>query len=197
MLTRAQFRGLYKYHHLLDMETTGHSHQVALLMRDLSREMGFSKEDCMVSYVLGYVHDCGKYYIPAAILQKNGPLSESEYDLIKAHPVLGAQIVFDATGSRELAAVIAAHHERLDGSGYPYGLGDRGILPLSRMLSICDSFEAMTAKRLYRSPLTAEAAATELQRCADIQFDKALVALFVEKVLPRWADKQFSQPSRV
>lgn len=192
MLTRAQFRSLYKYHQLLDPETTGHSRRVALLMRELSREMGFSKDDCMVSYVLGYVHDCGKYYVPANILQKKGPLSESEYDLIKAHPALGAQIVFDTTGSRELAEVIAAHHERLDGSGYPYGLGDRGILPLSRMLSICDSFEAMTAKRLYRVPLTPEAAARELRRCADVQFDKALVALFVEKVLPKWTNKQFS-----
>ena len=191
MLTRTQFRSLYKYHQLLDPETTGHSHRVALLMRDLSREMGFSKEDCIVSYVLGYVHDCGKYYVPANILQKRGPLTENEYDLIKAHPVLGAQIVFDTTGSRELAEVIAAHHERLDGSGYPYGLGDRGILPLSRMLSICDSFEAMTAKRLYRSPMTVEAAATELQRCADVQFDEMLVTLFVKKVLPRWEKMQF------
>ena len=186
MLTRTQFRSLYKYHRLLDPETMQHSRRVALLMKAFSREMDFSKEDCMIAYLLGYIHDCGKRYVPADILQKKGPLTSSEYDLIQTHPLLGAQIVLDTTGSRELAGVIAAHHEKLDGSGYPYGLEERGILPLSRMLSICDSFEAMTAQRHYRSPMTEKAAAVELQRCADVQFDGMLVRLFVEKVLSKW-----------
>ena len=184
MLTRAQFRNLYRYHHLLDHETAGHSHRVAVLMRTFSRMMGFPEQDCVVAYILGYIHDCGKYHVPDNILRKEGPLDEREYDLIKMHPILGAKIVLETTGSRELAEVIASHHERLDGSGYPCGLGEREILPLSRMLSICDSFEAMTANRPYRKPMTQPAAAAELQRCAGRQFDAMMVDLFIERVLP-------------
>lgn len=186
MLSRAHFRGLYKYHQLLDPETIGHSHRVAALMRDLSREMNFSESDSLMAYVLGYIHDCGKSYLPKSILQKPGPLTAEEYNEVKQHPLFGTDIVLAATGSHELAKVIAAHHERLDGSGYPYGLRERDIMPLSRMLSVCDSFEAMTASRSYRSPMSTAEAAEELQRWADVQFDAMVVDLFVNKVLPVW-----------
>lgn len=186
MLSRTHFRNLYKYHQMLDSETIGHSHRVAVLMRELSREMNFLESDCLLAYVLGYIHDCGKYYLPRTILQKPGPLTAEEFDKIKQHPLFGTDIVLATTGSRELANVIAAHHERLDGSGYPYGLQERDIMPLSRMLSVCDSFEAMTARRSYRSPMTTAEAAAELQRCADVQFDAMVVDIFVNKVLPVW-----------
>ncbi len=186
LLTRAHFRRLYKYQYMLDHDTNGHCHRVGQLMRCFARQLGFPEQDCLVAYILGYVHDCGKYHVPDAILRKGGPLNAAEFDVVKLHPLLGAEIVFSTTGSRELADVIAAHHERLDGSGYPYGFGERQIMPLSRMLSICDSFEAMTAQRPYRAPLKAQVAAAELERWSDVQFDAMLVELFVRRVLPVW-----------
>ena len=129
------------------------------------------------------LHDLGKLGIADAILHKPARLEEAEWREIQRHPEVGARILEHA-GLRDIAAWVRAHHERMDGRGYPNALR-AGEIPLeARILAVADAYEAMVADRPYRAGLPPETARAELVRCAGSQFDADVVAAFL-RVLDR------------
>jgi len=128
------------------------------------------------------LHDVGKLHVPDRILLKPGPLSAREWQVMRLHPVWGAEILAQGDGF-ELARRIARwHHENVDGSGYPDGLRGESIPLEARIVRIADAFDAMTDARPYRAARPVESALEELDRCAGSQFDPELVALFIDLV---------------
>ena len=122
----------------------------------------------------GVLHDVGKIGVSDAILRKPGPLDEDEWAEMRKHPELGARILAGAD-LPDLAEWVFAHHERMDGSGYPLGLGGEQIPLEARILAVADAYEAMTSARPYSGAMTPEEAAAELDRFSGTQFDARVV----------------------
>jgi HD-GYP domain-containing protein (c-di-GMP phosphodiesterase class II) len=122
------------------------------------------------------LHDLGKLAVPDTILQKPGPLDEAEWEIMRRHPEWGAEMVSSVPGLERLGLLVASHHERWDGSGYPDGLAGEAIPMASRVISVCDAYEAMVSRRPYRASLSTEAALGELTAGAGSQFDPSVVA---------------------
>lgn len=135
------------------VDRRGHSLRVAWLARRLARVLGFGAEVQNDIRWAGLLHDIGKLQTPCELLSKRGPLTASEFEVIKRHPTDGATLLRGMPGIARLRPAILHHHENFDGSGYPAGLrGER--IPLSaRLLRVCDSFDAMTSDRPYRPAL--------------------------------------------
>jgi diguanylate cyclase (GGDEF)-like protein len=127
----------------------------------------------------GIVHDIGKIGIPEAILAKPGWLEDADWDEVQRHPEIAARILRGANFD-DVSSWVHAHHERLDGSGYPRGLTGSAIPLEARILAVADAYEAMRCDRPYRPALSAPAARAELKRCAGTQFDDRVVAAFLE-----------------
>jgi HD-GYP domain-containing protein (c-di-GMP phosphodiesterase class II) len=163
-----------------DSYTHGHSERVALLSRQLAAAHGLSPAEVDRVYISGLVHDVGKIGVPEAVLCKAGHLTQEEYDLIKLHPTIGAEILKDIRQMQDLVPGVLHHHERWDGGGYPARIGGKEIPLFGRLICLADSFDAMTSSRTYRQALTREQALNEIRRCASAQFDPELAATFVE-----------------
>jgi two-component system cell cycle response regulator len=136
------------------------------------------------------LHDIGKLRIPPWILEKAGPLTESELDLMREHSILGQNMLERRTELLALGPLVRATHERWDGTGYPDGLRGAAIPLPSRIVAICDAFDAMTKPRVYSTSMSIEAALRELDRCAGTQFDPGAVTVFrglFESRFDHWA----------
>ncbi len=121
------------------------------------------------------LHDIGKLDISDEILRKPGPLSPSEWDVIKRHPMVGADILSPISSLARVSAIIRSHHEKFDGSGYPYGLKGEQIPMEARILAVADAYSVMINGRVYRNALTQSEAITELKRCSGAHFDPRVV----------------------
>lgn len=171
-----------------DAYTKQHSESVAYLMVELAEYMNLSPDEVTKAYLAGIVHDVGKIGVPEKILGKPGRLSDEEFEIIKCHPVKGSEILAEIDGLGTVTNIVRHHHERFDGLGYPEGLRGQAIPFLSRMLSICDAFDAMTSKRCYRDPYTTQQALAEIRRCAGLQFDPHISESFIH-----YMQSQFEQ----
>jgi diguanylate cyclase (GGDEF)-like protein len=152
-----------------------HSSQVAELAARVARRMGVGGEEVDEISVAAQLHDIGKIGIPDAILNKPSPLSESEWEFIRNHTILGERILHGAPALRPAARLVRASHERWDGDGYPDRLRSEEIPLGARVVSVCDAYEAMTADRSYRTAIPPARARQELRRCSGAQFDPAVV----------------------
>lgn len=165
----------------LDIRDTGtseHSKAVGHYSGLIARELGLVDDEVERVRLAGLLHDVGKIGVSDRILGKPGPLTEEEWTEMRKHPEIGARILATDyfTTIREW---VLAHHERPDGSGYPFGR-DRSETPLqARILAVADAYEAMTADRVYRPAIGPQAACEELERCAGTQFDDSVVAAFL------------------
>jgi hypothetical protein len=159
-----------------DDYTGQHSADVGTLARRVGERIGMPQAQLAVLECAARLHDVGKLGVPDAILQKPGPLDEREWAVMRRHPEWGAEMVSRVPGLEELARLVGAHHERWDGDGYPHGLRGEAIPLASRVISVCDAFEAMVSRRPYRAPLTVEMAMRELLDAAGSQFDPEVVA---------------------
>lgn len=137
-----------------DNYTANHSKMVARIAFELGRTLKLSKRDLKLLYKAGILHDIGKIAVPESILNKVGKLSAQEYEIVRIHPEIGAQIVEKFPGLRETARIIRYHHERLDGSGYPEGLKNEQIPLLAQILAVADVYCALTDDRPYRKAYT-------------------------------------------
>ena len=165
-----------------DNYTGKHSEHVAVLMAELGRSLDFSVEETSLAYFAGLVHDIGKIGVPESILKKPARLTEMEFAYIKRHPDVGADILGEIAGFEKIAEAIRYHHERYDGRGYPHALKGDNIPILSRMLTLCDAYDAMTTTRCYRSPVSKEAALKEIKELSGIQFDPVISGNFLEMI---------------
>ena len=160
-----------------------HSRRVSVLSARLAEVAGMSAKEVTEMRTAGLLHDIGKIAIDEAILNKQGPLTTEQWEAVKRHPATGWRILGSVGELGEIATYILSHHERLDGKGYPQGLTGDAIPIPSRIIAIVDAYDAMTAARTYRNPISDREAAAELQRCSGTQFDPILARLFVEQVL--------------
>jgi HD-GYP domain-containing protein (c-di-GMP phosphodiesterase class II) len=163
---------------LRDAGTAEHSRTVGRFARDTAAALGLAPARVDRLQAAGVLHDLGKLGIADAILHKPGALTEAEWNEMTRHPEIGARILEHA-GLRDIAGWVLAHHERLDGRGYPFGLAADEIPLEARILAVADAYEAMIADRAYRAGMPAEAARDELLRCAGTQFDPIVVAAFL------------------
>jgi HD-GYP domain-containing protein (c-di-GMP phosphodiesterase class II) len=137
---------------------------------------------------LGYgffLHDIGKVGVPESILCKEGPLTPDEWEVMREHPMVGADIVAPMGFLAETLTLIRHHHERFDGSGYPDGLSGEAIPLSARIFSVADAFDAMTSDRPYRDSLGIERALGEIRAGSGTQFDPEIVRTFVEMIEDR------------
>jgi putative nucleotidyltransferase with HDIG domain len=162
-----------------DAYTRGHSQRVAELSRALARKIGLSDQECERVYLSGLLHDVGKIGVPEAVLTKPGRLTDAEFDAIKKHPTIGAQILGNIKQLQDIIPGVLYHHERWDGKGYPYRLAGEDIPLIGRIICVADSFDAMSSTRTYRPALPLETVLDEIKRCAGVQFDARLAAAFV------------------
>jgi putative nucleotidyltransferase with HDIG domain len=168
-----------------DPYTAGHQRRVADLARLIAMEMGLSNDRIDGIKITGIIHDIGKIHIPAEILSKPRALTSIEFSLIKTHPQVGADILKAIDFPWPVDQIILQHHERVDGSGYPYGLPKRDILLDARILGVADVVEAMASHRPYRPALGIDKALNEISDNRGVLYDRDVVdvclKLFKEK----------------
>jgi len=169
-----------------DAYTYRHSLRTVRLSLLLGRACGVEAPERLRALSLGaVVHDIGKVFIPGAVLHKPGRLTAEEWEAVKRHPLDGARMMLGAAASDGVRRVVAEHHERWDGRGYPLGLRGEEIDFNARVVAVADAFDAMTSERPYRRAAGYEAAAAELERCAGTQFDPLVVLTFLRAARSR------------
>ena len=162
-----------------DNYTGGHSDRMTEFAVQTAARLNCSYEEIQAIRWASLLHDIGKISIPDEILHKPGPLNVDEWELVKSHPLKGAEIVLMASNLEHVAVLVLAHHEKYDGSGYPYQLEQQRIPTGARILAVVDAYSAMTDGRVYRKPITHVDAIEELRRCSGSHFDPAVVDAFI------------------
>jgi putative nucleotidyltransferase with HDIG domain len=170
-----------------DGYTAEHTRGVAFRAVQVGEELGLAPARLRELAVGGLLHDVGKLAVPNEILQKPGALTDDEFDLIKRHPDLGAELVHELGFSGQLSRLVRDHHERLDGTGYPGGLGAPDLGIETRILAVCDVFDALMSKRVYRDAWTLEDALGLITGESGAKFDPACVDA-LERVIARERD---------
>lgn len=166
-----------------DPHTSQHSTRVTNFAMAIANAIDLSQEDKDTLYIASTLHDIGKVGIPDSILLKADKLSEEEFTVIKRHPDIGADILKQLPPMARETEIIRFHHERFDGGGYPMGISGDDIPLLSRIITLADSYDAMTSDRPYRASLAVSIAIDEICRCAGTQFDPELAEIFIHKVI--------------
>jgi putative nucleotidyltransferase with HDIG domain len=165
---------------LRDRMTARHSAAVARYSREIATELGLSANEQELAHSAGLLHDIGKFVLPDSILKSSRrQLTEDEWEQIHKHPYEGARIVSQIDGYAPIGEIILAHHERLDGTGYPRGLSGDEIALLARVIAVADAYDVMTARDSYREPMSSYEAIIELRRAGGSQFDPRCVEAFV------------------
>ncbi len=165
-----------------DEYTGEHSKTVVALARDVARRLGLSTGQSLEVEQVAILHDVGKVGIPDSILQKQGPLSDDEWAMMRQHPAIGERIIAGTQSLAHLAPAIRAEHERYDGDGYPDGLRGAAIPIASRITLACDAYHAMRSDRPYRAALAPDAAKAELRRCSGTQFDPNVIEALLDAI---------------
>lgn len=179
-------RYLQKTWHLLrilamkDQYTYNHSRNTAEYSVAFARELNLSYDMVTDLFIAGWLHDIGKLYLPTDLLQKPAALTTTEYNLVKKHVQHGLDIMAIYQLPPMVINCIKYHHERFDGSGYPFQISGAETPLEGRMIQITDAFSAMTNKRIYRNPLSLNDAIKELEQGSGAQFDPTLIPVFVQ-----------------
>lgn len=173
---------------LRDRMTARHSAAVARYSREVAAAAGLSEADQEIIHTAALLHDIGKFVLPDRILKGDEDLTESDWEEIKKHPYEGARIVSQIDGYQPVSEIVLAHHERIDGLGYPRGLPSDQIPIGARIIAVADTYDVLTARDSYRRPVSSFEAITELRRVAGTQLD----GRFVEMLIGVLADKGFA-----
>lgn len=172
--------------HLIDFRshfTAYHSNGVAANADEIARISGFSEEDCRSIKIAGFLHDIGKLAIPVELLEKPGSLEKSEYEIIKKHPLYTYSALKPMVALDEINMLASCHHERLDGTGYPFGRKGKELPAGARILAVADIFTALTEDRPYRPGLPPEEAVVILKNLAEKKkIDGDIVSILVKNV---------------
>lgn len=156
-------------------DQSGHSHLTSLWALRLARQIGLREEEVQNICLAGKIHDVGKALVSRDLLVKPGPLTQSEWVIIRQHPAYGAFLLEPSKNLKKLQHMVRWHHERYDGKGYPDKLVGEDIPLGARILGVVDAFSTMISGRAYRDPISSEDALAELNRCRGTQFDPELI----------------------
>ncbi|MBQ0041861.1 MAG: response regulator [Lachnospiraceae bacterium] len=163
-----------------DKYTNGHSGRVSAYATILAEALGWESDQVNELRYAALLHDVGKIGVPDVVLNKPGKLTDIEFDVIKAHTTIGADILKNITTVEEAHIVAAYHHERYDGKGYPNGLKGDEIPEIARIVCIADAYDAMSSKRVYRNALKAQVIREELVNGSGSQFDPSYLEVFLK-----------------
>jgi len=166
-----------------DDATYVHSMNVALICNVFSRWLRLSEEETRLATISGLLHDIGKTKIPDSIIKKPGKLTDNEYDIVKKHPQEGYRILQNSSLDPAVLDAVLMHHERRDGSGYPFGVKGDKIGPYAKMVSIADVYDAMTSARIYRGPLCPFKAISLFESEGLDKYDTKYIMTFLENVV--------------
>ncbi|MDN5333131.1 MAG: hypothetical protein PWP59_393 [Sphaerochaeta sp.] len=159
-----------------------HSRRVSLLSVFLAKQLHLSESDIKRIQIAALLHDIGKIGINESILNKPTRLEDNERDAVKRHPEIGYRILSASVEYSDLSLSVLEHHERWDGTGYPRGLKREAISLPARIISVADSYDAMTSERSYKKPLPPEVAIAEIKRCSGSMYDPAVVSAFLSSI---------------
>jgi putative nucleotidyltransferase with HDIG domain len=176
------FQSLAKVFDMRDPYVGGHAAQVAIYAVGIAQKLGLPQERIELVRQAAFLHDIGKLAIPETILHKPGKLTPIEYEFVKKHTDIGADLLASTEGLKHLAPFVRHHHERWDGNGYPMGLKRHNIPIEARILNVCDSVETMASDRPYHRGKSIEEIVQEVLHCAGTQFDPEVANVFVELV---------------
>ncbi len=163
-----------------DPYTGDHSRRVSDMACFLCRKMKMTESEVQEIHIAGHLHDIGKIGVPDRVLLKEGRLNDEEWQLMKKHPQIGAEIMSKSEHFTRIAAILLHHHERWDGKGYPFGAKDEEIPIGARVIAICDSIDAMASKRSYRNALPLEVVRKEIQKNIGIMYDPEIAQLALD-----------------
>jgi len=175
-----------------DPYTRGHSERVTQYSLALGQHIGLDTTTLTRLEQAAILHDIGKIGIDISLLHKKGKLDKADFDLLQRHPGIGDRILEPVAFLREARKIVVQHHERFDGKGYPNGLSGNDILLEAKIISVADTYDAMTSDRPYRAALPHEVTLQELQDCAGSQFDPAIVNHFIEMCEDKGIRPRFS-----
>ncbi len=145
----------------------------------MAQRLGYREDEVEIIRLAGMLHDIGKLDISEEILRKPGPLSPDEWEVIKRHPLVGADLLSPISSLARVSAIIRSHHEKFNGTGYPYGLRGEQIPLEARILAVADAYSVMINGRIYRSALTQPEAVAELKHCSGTHFDPHVVKVLL------------------
>ena len=159
----------------IDPHTCNHRLRTAAFVNRIAKKMGFTENEVHTFRVAGLLHDVGKFAIPADIIRKPFKLNNTEWEIMKRHPQLGAEILAPVDRFAPIVPIVKSHHEKFNGAGYPNGLKGDEIPIGARILSLADAFSSMVDGRVYREALTYRSARKEIENCAGSHFDPEVV----------------------
>ena len=165
-----------------DRYTGEHSESVVELVDSVARGLGLKEAEAAHIRAAALLHDIGKVAIPDDVLNKEGPLDDDEWKIMRDHPVIGERILRAVPGMGPVARIVRHEHERWDGGGYPDGLSGEEIPIGSRVILACDAYHAMTSDRPYRKAMPHAEAIRELSDCAGKQFDPEVTRMLIGKL---------------
>ena len=152
---------------------------MAAFSRDLAKQMGHSKDEQELAHTAGLLHDIGKFALSDRVMERGGLLDEADWRSIRRHPEIGADLLQDE------ARWVGAHHERIDGRGYPGGLTGEQIPDLAKIVAVAEVYDTLTAPDTYRTPMTSFEALNELRRVSGSQLDPRCVEAMSELLAGR------------
>jgi putative nucleotidyltransferase with HDIG domain len=179
-----------------DQNTHGHLHRVRVYVSEVGKQMGLDESMMKALVTASFLHDIGKIAVPEHILKKPGKLTPEEFEKIKIHPIVGADILERVRFPYPVVPIVRSHHEAWDGSGYPDGLKGEEIPIGARILSVIDCFDALASDRPYRKAMPAEEAIAYLESNAETKFDPDIVRLLALHYR-EWEEKTLQQTDSI
>jgi putative nucleotidyltransferase with HDIG domain len=177
--------GLIRTLDLRDSRAARHAAAVAAFSRDIAQAAGFSARDCELAHTAGLLHDIGRFGLSDRVMERGRTLTEQDWVTIRRHPEMGADLLRDLGVYGPVAEIVRAHHERVDGRGYPDGLAGADIPEIAKIVAVAEVYDTLTADDTYRTPVSSFEALTELRRVAGSQLDARYVEALAELLAGR------------
>lgn len=180
--------GLIRTLDLRDARAARHAAATAAFARDIAEAVGMSSRDCELAHTAGLLHDIGRFGLSDRVMERGRTLTEQDWDTIREHPAMGADLLRDLGVYGPVAEIVHAHHERLDGRGYPDGLHENEIPELAKIVAVAEVYDTLTADDTYRTPVSSFEALNELRRVSGTQLDGRYVEALAELLAGRGVD---------
>ncbi len=171
-----------------DARAARHAAAVAAFSRDIAEAVGMSERECELAHTAGLLHDIGRFGLSDRVMERGRTLTEQDWETIREHPVMGADLLRDLGVYGPVAEIVRAHHERLDGRGYPDGLKAEEIPELAKVVAVAEVYDTLTADDTYRTPVSSFEALTELRRVSGTQLEGRYVEALAQLLAGRGVD---------